>query len=52
MGNQTVVEHPLTSIVGKKKYYGGLVTDIIQNIFICVWQREETYTGLEQHDGE
>ncbi len=28
-----------------------LVTNIPQNIFFCVWEKKETHTGLEQHDG-
>ncbi len=28
-----------------------LVTNILQNIFFCVWEKKETHTGLEQHDG-
>lgn len=29
-----------------------LVDNILQNIFFCVLQRNESYTGLEQHEGE
>jgi len=29
-----------------------LVTDILQNIFICVQQKKEIHTGLKQLEGE
>ncbi len=29
-----------------------LVTHIIQNIFVCVQQKKETHTDLEQNEGE
>ncbi len=29
-----------------------LITSILQNIFICVQHKKETYTGLERHEGE
>jgi len=29
-----------------------LVTDILQNIIVCVQQMKETQTGLEQLEGE
>jgi len=29
-----------------------LVTNILQNIFICVQQKKEIHTGVEQHEGE
>jgi len=29
-----------------------LVTDILQNFFLCVQQREEIHTGLKQLEGE
>ncbi len=29
-----------------------LVTDILPNIFLCIQQNKELYTGLEQPEGE
>jgi len=29
-----------------------LVTNILQNIFICVQQKKEIHIGVEQHEGE
>ncbi len=29
-----------------------LVTKILQNIFVCIWQKKEIHTGLEQLEGE
>ncbi len=29
-----------------------LVTDMISNIFFCVWQRKEAHTGMDQLEGE
>lgn len=36
--------------MGTKK--DGLVPIVFKNIFICVHQRKETHTGLEQAEGE
>jgi len=34
--------------------YGGVIklSDLIQNILICVQKIKESLTGLEQHEGE
>jgi len=43
---------PLTSIVEKKKntmeVNGAKVPIVLQNIFLCVQQKKETHTGLQQ----
>jgi len=47
---------PLTSIVEKKintvEVNGAKVPIVHQNIFLCVPQKKETYTGLQQLEGE
>jgi len=45
---------PLTSTVFFFFYYGSqwYVPIVLQNIFLCVQQKKETYTGLQQLEGE
>jgi len=46
---------PLTSIVEKKntmEVNGAKVPIVLQNIFLCVQQKKETHTGLQQLEGE
>ncbi len=60
--NQSSSGAPLTSIVslGKKNVLlwkskvpqNSLVTNFLQNIFLCVWQNKEIHTGLELLQGE
>jgi len=58
VGNPSSCGTPLTSIVFFSIQWKSipphncLVTDNIQNIFLCVQQKRETHTGLEQHEGE
>jgi len=46
---------PLTSKVEKKntiEVNGVKVPIVLQNIFLCVQQKKETHTGLQQLEGE
>jgi len=46
---------PLTSIVEKNntmEVNGAKVPMVLQNIFLCVQQKKETHTGLQQLEGE
>ncbi len=47
---------PLTFLSPKKtievSYHYHLITSILQITFFCVQHKNETHTGLEQHEGE
>jgi len=43
---------PLTSIVEKKILWKSIVPIVFQKIFVCVQQKKETHTGMQQLEGE
>ncbi len=54
--NQTVVGPHWLFLSPKKtievSYHYHLITSILQITFFCVQHKNETHTGLEQHEGE